>query len=224
MRIVNCRQLGEGTGADAIDADIVARPIGSQMSSQMHQTAFQPVIIWRAVDAQAGIGIGVAGDHAVHAADIDDRAADAAPAQVQGDIARQQEVGGHADMIGLIEIIGGGAVDIGWWTAIGVVDQNVDRAHALDDGSHEVGDAIGIALRECQSEMPGARQARRECLCRIGVTAGDDQTSARFCQRPAHRRAQPTGRASHDSDFSLSSPACCEHCALNLAWILLRLW
>ena len=80
-------------------------------------------------------------------------------AQMEDDLARQQKVGGHAGVIGAVEILGRGIVDVRRRAAVGVVDQDIDLAGLLDNLSHERRDRVGLILGKGEAEMAVARQA-----------------------------------------------------------------
>ena len=130
------------------------------------------------------------------------RAGRAPAAQMAYNLARQQEIGGHAGVIGLIEVLGAGRVDAGRSSPVGVVDQDVHLAQALHYRLHETGNGIAVVLRQAEAGVAASGQGRGKLGRPFPIAAGHRHGCARFRQSAAHRRPQQAGRAGHDRDFS----------------------
>ena len=125
-----------------------------------------------------------------------------ATAQMAHNLARQQEIGGHAGVIGLVEVFSAGGVDAGRAAAVGIVDEDVHLAQALHHIVYEAGDGIAVVLRQAEAGVAAAGQGRGELGRPLPIAAGHRQGRARFRQPAAHRGAQQAGRTGDDDDFA----------------------
>ena len=117
-------------------------------------------------------------------------------------LARQQKIGGHAGVIGLVEVLGARRVDAGRAAAVGVVDQHVHLAQALRHRLHKTGNGIAVVLRQAEARMAAAGQCRSKRGGPLPIAAGHRNGRACLRQPAAHRRAQQAGRTGDNGDFS----------------------
>ena len=120
-----------------------------------------------------------------------------------GHCPRQQKIGGNTGVIGAIKVGGGGALNTGCGSAIGIVDQNVNLAQLRQHFSDKAGNCIGIALVKAQPEVTATGQRGGKFSGFLRFPARHHQCGPRFRQGATHGRSQPAGRAGQHGDFAL---------------------
>ena len=118
------------------------------MAGQVDQPPLKTVISGWTVEGNAFVCAGVAGHHAVHTRNIDDRARGFPLSQVKHHLPSKEKIGRDPYVIGLVKISLGGTIDVWRRCAIGVVDQNVDPPQTLYHISHQIRNRVGVSLFE----------------------------------------------------------------------------